>query len=59
MIYAQAVILGGETVVGHHSIIGGNVWLTESVPPYSFVYQEHKTRVQSQEERRPTMEYNI
>jgi serine O-acetyltransferase len=59
VIYAQAVILGGETVVGHHSIIGGNVWLTESVPAYSFVYQEHKTRVQSQEERRPTMEYNI
>ena len=59
VIYAQAVILGGETVVGHHSIVGGNVWLTESVPPFSFVYQEHKTRVQSQEERRPTMEYNI
>jgi serine O-acetyltransferase len=59
VIYAQAVILGGETVVGHHSIIGGNVWLTESVPPYSFVYQEHKTRVQSQEERRPTIEYSI
>jgi serine O-acetyltransferase len=59
VIYAQAVILGGDTVVGHHSIIGGNVWLTESVPPYSFVYQEHKTRVQSQEERRPTVEYVI
>jgi len=59
VIYAQAVILGGDTLVGHHSIIGGNVWLTESVPPYSFVYQEHKTRVQSQEERRPTVEYVI
>jgi serine O-acetyltransferase len=59
VIYAQAVILGGDTIVGHHSIIGGNVWLTESVPPYSFVYQEHKTRVQSQEERRPTVEYII
>ncbi len=59
VIYAQAVILGGDTVVGHHSIIGGNVWLTESVPPFSFVYQEHKTRIQSQEERRPTIEYVI
>jgi serine O-acetyltransferase len=59
VIYAQAVILGGDTNVGHHSIIGGNVWLTESVPPYSFVYQEHKTRIQSQEERRPTVEYII
>ena len=26
--YAQAIILGGETVIGHHSVIGGNVWLT-------------------------------
>ncbi len=43
VLYAQAIILGGETVIGHHSIIGGNVWLTESVPPYSFVYQESKT----------------
>jgi serine O-acetyltransferase len=59
VIYAQAVILGGDTVVGHHSIVGGNVWLTESVPPFSFVYQEHKTRIQSQEERRPTLEYSI
>ena len=37
-IYAQATILGGETTVGHHSIIGGNVWLTKSVPPYSKIY---------------------
>ncbi len=45
VIYAQAVILGGETVVGHDSIIGGNVWLTESVPPFSFVYQESNATV--------------
>lgn len=38
IIYAGATILGGETVVGKGSIIGGNVWLTESVPPYSVVY---------------------
>jgi serine O-acetyltransferase len=49
VIYAQAVILGGDTVIGHHSIIGGNVWLTESVPPYSFVYQESKATVRPQE----------
>ncbi|MCX7983937.1 MAG: serine acetyltransferase [Bacteroidetes bacterium] len=47
VIYAQAVILGGETVVGHHSIIGGNVWLTHSVPPYSVVYQEQQSHVHS------------
>ncbi len=38
IIYAGATILGGETRVGHHSIIGGNVWLTSSVEPYTTVY---------------------
>jgi serine O-acetyltransferase len=36
-IYAGASIIGGETRIGHHSIIGGNVWLTRSVAPYSRV----------------------
>jgi serine O-acetyltransferase len=40
VIYAQAVILGGDTVIGHDSVVGGNVWLTESVPPFSYVHQE-------------------
>ncbi|MEO1258888.1 MAG: serine acetyltransferase [Bacteroidota bacterium] len=38
IIYAEATILGGETVIGTKSIIGGNVWLTQSVPPHSKVY---------------------
>lgn len=33
IIYANATILGGETVIGEGSIIGGNIWLTESVAP--------------------------
>jgi len=36
-IYSGATIIGGDTRVGHHSIIGGNVWLTKSVAPYSRV----------------------
>jgi len=32
-IYAGATILGGETRIGHGCTIGGNVWLTRSVPP--------------------------
>jgi serine O-acetyltransferase len=36
-IYAGASIIGGDTRIGHHSIIGGNVWLTHSVAPYSRV----------------------
>ncbi len=37
VVYANATILGGETVVGRGSTIGGNVWLTRSVPPESVV----------------------
>ncbi|MBY0491932.1 MAG: serine O-acetyltransferase [Gemmatimonadaceae bacterium] len=37
VIYANATILGGNTVVGDGSVIGGNVWLTTSVPPRSVV----------------------
>jgi len=33
IIYANAIILGGDTVIGARSIVGGNVWLTGSVPP--------------------------
>ncbi len=36
-IYPNATILGGGTHIGHHSVIGGNVWLTHSVAPYSRV----------------------
>lgn len=38
VIYAGATILGRVTI-GHGSTIGGNVWLTRSVPPYSNVSQ--------------------
>jgi serine O-acetyltransferase len=40
IIYAGATILGGETRIGHHSVIGGNVWLTNSVEPYTTVYHQ-------------------
>ena len=33
IVYAGATILGGDTVIGAGSTIGGNVWLTESIPP--------------------------
>jgi len=39
VIYAGATILAGDTVIGEGSIIGGNVWLTESVPRGSRVVQ--------------------
>ena len=56
VIYAGATILGGSTTVGSHSIIGGNVWLTESVPSHSRVYhQAHITVTRSQDPREDIM----
>ena len=37
VVYSGATILGGETVIGRGSVIGGNVWLTRSVPPHTKV----------------------
>ncbi|WP_396202355.1 serine O-acetyltransferase [Gemmatimonas sp.] len=37
VVYANATILGGTTVIGDGSIIGGNVWMTSSVPARSVV----------------------
>lgn len=37
-VYANATILGGDTKIGEDSIIGGNVWLTHSVPAGSKIY---------------------
>lgn len=31
IIYANATILGGETVIGKGAVIGGNTWITQSV----------------------------
>ena len=39
-IYPNSSVLGGETVVGARSTIGGNVFLLQSVPPDSLVYYE-------------------
>jgi serine O-acetyltransferase len=43
VVYANATILGGETVVGHHAVIGSNVWLTHPVGPYTRVLMEEPT----------------
>jgi serine O-acetyltransferase len=40
IIYSGATILGGDTVIGTRAVIGGNVWLTESVPPDTTVIME-------------------
>ncbi len=44
VIYAQAIILGGDTEIGDNSIIGGNVWITNSVPANSKIYYDNSSR---------------
>ncbi len=40
VIYANATVLGGQTRIGHDSVIGSSVWLTRSVEPHSTVTME-------------------
>ncbi len=40
VVYANATILGGQTSIGERSVIGSNVWLTESVPADTTVVLE-------------------
>ena len=48
ILYAGCTILGGETIVGRNSVIGGNVWLTESIAPFSVVYHKSEIIVRNQ-----------
>jgi len=40
IIYANATILDGKTVIGDRAVIGGNVWITSSVPADTEVFIE-------------------
>jgi serine O-acetyltransferase len=59
VLYANATVLGGDIVVGHDSVIGGNVWLTTSVPPHSFVYHTSQIRVRSVLDALDNSDYSI
>ena len=41
VIYANATLLGGQTTIGHHSVIGSSAWLTRSVAPHTIVTIEN------------------
>jgi serine O-acetyltransferase len=40
VIYANATVLGGKTLIGHHAVIGSSTWITSSVPPHMNVVLE-------------------
>ena len=44
IIYANATILGGETVIGRGAVIGGNAWVTRSVAPGARITVDGTTR---------------
>ncbi|MBN1649022.1 MAG: serine acetyltransferase [Spirochaetales bacterium] len=48
IIYANATILGGNTVIGKGSIIGGNTWITTSIPSGSVVYRSQNYNLKQQ-----------
>jgi len=48
IIYSNTTVLGGETVIGARSTIGGNVWITESVPPDTKVYLKRPELIYSE-----------
>ncbi len=54
VIYANATILGGATVIGRGATIGGNVFIMESVPPFSVVSANHpELRIKRPEDPTP------
>ncbi len=59
VVYANATILGGETVVGRGSIIAGNAWLTQSVPPQSVVTRRSEVRHRVPNAEFDELEYHI
>lgn len=59
VIYAGATILGGETCIGRHSVIGGNVWLTQSIPAYSVVYYKSDSQVRTSKELNQVIDFSI
>jgi len=63
VIYANATVLGGRTIVGHDSVVGSSVWLTDSVDPSTTVIME-KPRLRMRNERddddlTPVIDYQI
>ena len=62
VIYANATVLGGKTVVGHDSVIGSSVWLTRSVDPHTTVTMEQpslRLRSEDPDEIRAELNYQI
>jgi len=58
VIYANATVLGGNTIIGHDSVIGSSVWITRSVVPYTTVILE-KPRLHLQDGQHAALDFMI
>lgn len=59
VVYANATILGGSTVVGRGSIIAGNAFITHSIPPESMVTRRSEVRHREATVEFDELEYHI
>jgi serine O-acetyltransferase len=59
VVYANATILGGGTVVGRGSIIAGNAFITHSIPPESLVTRRSEVRPRQGGAEFDELEYHI
>ncbi len=50
VIYANATILGGKTVIGRHSVVGSAAWITRSIAPHTIVtIEDRRLRIRGAE----------
>lgn len=59
VIYSNATILGGDTVIGHDSVIGGGAWLTQSVIPFSLVYNKVDVKIRTVKDFVQPLDFSI
>jgi serine O-acetyltransferase len=60
IIYANATVLGGMTVIGHDSVIGSSVWLTRTVEPHTTVVLEKpRLRMRGDYDEEQVLDYQI
>lgn len=60
VIYANATVLGGKTIVGRGAVIGSSVWITKSVAPgTTVVLKEPALRMKLPDDMVPEANYSI
>jgi serine O-acetyltransferase len=59
IIYANATILGGKTTIGKGAVIGGNVWITESIPAQSLVFHKSEIIVKTKQQFPEALNFSI